>query len=503
MDKFYQVEKIDNWNVKIKVPAYQKGDFRFRNSDRVYKYYLKKYVLEEFDDYLYDRIENGNEFVFKIGFCPFLLNRYRDKMDEESIKVLEGEIKTGLPNYFIDGLREEQMEDLNTLLKSKRGLFQCYTSYGKTEVIANLVNFIVKNRKEKVLILTASDPSKHTVCNRLFEKFNIDLSEFDYGRLANLVNIKGFFKSKKYNPKSEYWGEVKWILADEVEYCVNNTIKDIYDSILSGVEYMYGFSATTDKKEAKPLKNESKTYSMEYMNTIGRNKDLMRYFSGTSVYRKPIEFNIDLIYVKSSLSFDGIKEDKNYEYSEMIYELFTDDSFCKLLERICMSQDLIYVPMLRLQVIDYWIENYFKREEYYVMTICSRGFTVYCNGEVVADGLKLNEASYLINEGVINLIVGTKSSYNSLDFPRLNKVVTLYSKTANVVLQTIGRAARSKSFEVHNISTYKYVPIYTNDSKKRIKLIKDYYKNSNIREIERDERYFEKDSSPIIHASSS
>lgn len=501
MDKFYQVEKIDNWNIKIKIPAFKKNDFIFRNYGMVYEYYLKRYVRKEFDDYLYDRVENGNEFIFKIGFCSFLLNRYRGCMDEDSIRILEGEINTNLPNYFLDGLREDQMNDLNSLLKSKRGLFQCYTSYGKTEVIANLVNLIVKNRKEKVLILTASNQSKETVQERLSEKFDIDLKDFSYDSEVNLININGFFRSSKYNPDSPYWGEVKWVLADEVEHCVNDTIKNVYNSILSGVEYMYGFSATTDKKEAKPIGNCSESYDIEYMNTVGRNKDLVRYFSCTSVYRKPTRFSIELINVKSSLSFDGIGYDNNYEYSEIIYELFTDESFCKLLEKICMSQDLIYVPMLRLQVIDYWIKNYFKREEYYVMTICSRGFSIYCNGELVSDKLKLSDVSYMINEGMINLIIGTRSSYNSLDFPRLNKVVTLYSKTANVVLQTIGRAARSGSFKVYNISTYKNIPIYTNDSRKRIKLIKDYYSNSNIKEIEVDERFFEKNSPPIIYNS--
>ena len=506
--EFYQVKKMSQWRFVVKLPLFETGRFKFKDKVTVYKYWAKKYVTENVDDYLFERSKNDNEFIFRSGFAPLILKMFGDKMDIDSISRLEGYFKSDFPKFYFNNLLRNQNDDVNTLLKSKRGLFQCYTSYGKTEVIATLSNWISNTRGESLLIVTASSASKDTVVNRILDLFGTNISEFSYESNINIVNINGFFRSKKYDPDSEYWGNVKWILADEVENCIPERFRSILTKKLVNVEYVYGFSATTDKKEAMPLRvddgievldNQNKW--KKYVDIIGRNKVLIGFYSFTSVYSKPSKFSVKMINIRSTINFDWLDDTEGvYDYSEIIYDLFTDREMCNLLQSICFSKDLIYIPMPRLGVIDYWINNYFKRPDYPVMCISSRGYEVFVNGEKVRD-LKLADARDEIESGKIRLIVGTRSSYNSLDFPSLNKIITLFSKSANVVFQAIGRATRSKAFEVYNIFPIKKAPIYSIDLFKRLKLIKEYYKDSSLTVIEEDERIYTWNNSPdYIHS---
>lgn len=505
--EFYQVEKISQWRFVIKLPLHEKGRFKFFKESVKYQYWTKRFVSEKTEDYLFERIRLDNEFVFRSGFAPFILEIFRNGMDEESIKILESYFKTDFPRFYFNNLTKTQNNDLNDLLKSKRGLFQCYTSYGKTEIIATISDWIANKREENLLIVTASDLSKGTVISRIKSLFGKDIKKFDYDSNINILNINGFLRSKKYDKNNDYWKNVKWILADEVENCVTDTFKTHLTQCMSGVEYIYGFSATTDKKEALPLRVGDGMDAMrnnkewkKYIDLIGRNKDLIGFYSFTSVYSKPDKFSVKMVHVKSTLNFDWLDDTEGYyDYSEIVYDLFTDKGLCTLLQSICFNKDLIYIPMPRLTVIDHWIKNYFRKSGYTVMCISSRGFEVFENGEKLRE-MKLDEAREEIESGKIRLIIGTKSSYNSLDFPSLNKIITLYSKSANVVFQAIGRATRSKEFEVYNIFPARKAPIYSADLFKRIKLIKEYYGDSDLKVIEEDERiYTWKDSSNNLH----
>jgi hypothetical protein len=101
--------------------------------------------------------------------------------------------------------------------------------------------------------------------------------------------------------------------------------------------------------------------------------------------------------------------------------------------------------------------------------------------------ITLEELKEYIKDDMVDIIVGTKSSYSALDFPELNKVIPLTSQLASNVLQAIGRVSRTKEFTIFNLVPYKYIKVYSNDLRKRNKLIKEYYSESKINYIKRTE----------------
>lgn len=517
--EFYTVEKIDNWYFRIKLPYVDRGKCSYKDKELTYIYAIGRYVNKEVVKYLYQEEVDDGVFVFQIGYAAFILNTFYNQLSSDSIKLLEDIIFTDnqLPKF--DNLLGYQNEDLHQLFEYRRGLFQTFTSYGKTEVISTLANYIVNQLHQNLLIVTGGNPALNEISNRLYDKFGIDLDYFDEEAPLNLINVNGFLRSSYYDKNSDYWKKPMWILADEVEYCVTEGAMEMYENI-PNIIGMYGFSATSDKKAAEPIYSrvsDSFMHSKEMTRLLsnpfnkeanamkwnelldkenwrvrsimGRNKYLVGYFGTTVVFKKPEDFNITLIDVTTTISADDIEIPAEYSYNEIIYNIFVEKRMCNLIESIVMKEGLTFIPMFRLEVIDYWIDNYFKKDDFLVLCICGRGYELYENGEYLGS-IDLEEMKRLVHFGRIGVILGTRSSYNALDLPELNRCILLYSKVANIVIQAIGRTTRSKTFEVFNISPMKNIPQYSKDYVERKNLIKEYYKECNIVEVKRLESYY-------------
>lgn len=517
--EFYEVEKLEAWYFKIKLPYIDRKRLAFDRESLKYVYAIRRYVKDTVTDYLYQEEVGDGEFIFQIGYASLILNEFRSELSQSGVELLESIIfsDTMLPDF--PNLYDYQNRDLKQLVSVTRGLFQCYTSYGKSEIIATLADYIANDLGENVLIVTPNDAALKELRHRLFKRFKIDLDYFDEELNINAINLNGFLRSSYYDPNSEYWKNNFWILADEVENCCSESAMEFYEN-LPNVDRMYGFSATSDKKYAEPLysrvpdhllrskeledlladKFNPSASKMKYVDKInqfkwdirtvlGRNKYLVGYFGTSAVFKKPRDFDIKLIDVVTTISSGEVNLPSSYEYNEIIYDLFTNDNICHLIESIAFKVGTIFIPMFRLEVIDHWLDNYFKKQDYLVLCICGRGYELYHMGELLCT-LTLDEVKKCVHDGVIGLILGTKSAYNALDLPELDKCLLLYSKTANIVLQAIGRTARQKRFEVYNIAPLTRIPTYSSDLFERKALIKEYYNECNIVEQSINENYF-------------
>lgn len=517
--EFYKVEKLNDWYIKIKLPYIDRARCSYNQQILKYIYAIGRYVKDTELQYLYQEEVNDGEFIFQIGYAAFILNEFRQQLDLESINLLENIIFSDdkLP-YFIN-LTNHQNDDLQLLAQYKRGMFQVFTGYGKTEVIATLANYIVNTLHEHVLIVTPSSVALDEIKYRLYDRFNIDLDYFDYESNINAINLNGFLRSGMYDNTHEYWSNNFWILADEVEHCCSESAMEFFES-LHHVKRMYGFSATADKKNAEPIYsrvsdeflNSDKLLNLTSATTnvfnnrqlycklineesarvrdiMGRNKYLVGYFGTSVVFKKPSKFNITLIDIMSTISSDDIEIPKEYDYNEIIYSLFTDDRLCRLLESIVFKEGMTFIPMFRLQVVDYWIDNYFKKKDFLVLVISGRGYELYENG-VYLNHITMEEMKRLVKLGMIGVILGTRSSYGAMDLPELNRSILLYSKVANIVIQAIGRTARGEDFEIISIVPSKTIPTYTKDLLERKELIKSYYENCKIIEVKRNENFY-------------
>jgi len=495
---FYEVELIDPWFFKIKLPYVCKDRLSYNQASLKYIWSIKRYVNDTIKAYLFEEELEDGVFRFQIGFATFIYNEFINELPQESLSKLESIIFSDLKLPYFDKLYDYQNKDLTQLVSLNRGMFQCYTSYGKTRLISVLADYVSNVRKEKILVVTCNTAALEELTDRFWEIFGYEYKYFDENSLLNVINVNGYLRSAQYDKNSDYWNDLIWIIADEVENCVTETSFEFYENLKS-VKYMYGFSATSDKKMADPIYSrlpkdtnpkEIQKAIQKVKDTLGRNKFLVGYYGSTAVFKRPRDFNIKLINVLTSISKDDLELPLEYAYNEVIYSLFTSNRICNLIESIVYKVGLIFIPMFRLEVIDYWIDNYFKKDGFLSVVISSRGYEVYISGEYM--GLvNLNEFKKMVSDGIVNAIFGTRKSYSALDLQELNRCLLLYSKTANIVIQAIGRTTRSGKFEIYNIYPIKNIPTYSKDLAERLNLIKSYYSDCEIIESSISENYYD------------
>lgn len=518
--EFYSIEKIDEWYFKLKLPYIDRKRVAFNRDSLKYLYAIKRYVRDIVTDYLYQEELEDGVFKFNIGMAAFVYNEFYRNLDERSIELLE-DILFSREEYDVNfpGLYNYQNEDLRTLLTMNRGMFQTYTGYGKSEVIATLANFLYEETDLNVIIVTANSTAYDEIKHRIKTLFGLESGYLDYGSKLNILNLNGVLRSSWYDPNHEFWKEEFCILADEVESCVSDTAMGFYET-LGKVKYMYGFSATSDKKKADPvysrvpdeilntpemliLKNDTNNRfesSLKYLerledhkstvrDILGRNKNVVSYFGTSVIFRKPRDFRISMIDVVTTISQSDLELPSDYVYSEIIYELFTAPKMCELIEAITYKVGTIFIPMFRLQVIDHWLETIFRKKDFLVLVISGRGFQIYEDGELLGN-ITMGEMKKMVRDDVIGVILGTKSSYSALDLPELKRSLLLYSKTANIVIQAIGRTARQNEFEVYSIVPINNIPTYTKDLIERKSLIYDYYSDCKIIDYKYNENVY-------------
>jgi len=472
-----QMFKVDSDDL-----PYLNKEFSWEASERVYDYRTKKLEWRKVMYHLYTNIDIYGCY-FMAGFAPYILYHYGDKMDEESKEVLKSYIYADY-EFDFDGLRDYQIADVKEMMKFKRGLFSVYTGYGKTQIIAKLIDYVVNVRKEKILVIAPSSKALEEIQLRVQKVCGLTSSYFDYNALYNAINTNGFLRSGSYNRTEPYWKEVKWLIADECEYCLSDSAAGMMD-LLINLEYCYGFSGTADKSGADRI-----VMRQGSCDVVHRNKALIDYFGFSIVYRRPNDFQVELINIKTSMFNDltGLRISNEGEvYSEVILDLFTDKRFCEGLMKIVEKEkDGIYIPMGRLEVIYHWLNYVFVWKNGKIANICGDGIQIWSEGALV-EHIDLEELKRRVENGEIEVIVGTQSSYRAIDLPKLYKILPLTSRVASAVIQQIGRVARGRKFQIFNLVPSIYVTIYSSDMKERMKLIKTYYADCQLTEVSRRE----------------
>jgi primosomal protein N' len=94
---------------------------------------------------------------FKVGWGILLLNMFKSLLSpDDKEKILNTIYSSNFRTVPFPNLRDYQNEDILHLLKYKYGLFSCYTGYGKSEIIATVINYVVNETNDKILILVPS-----------------------------------------------------------------------------------------------------------------------------------------------------------------------------------------------------------------------------------------------------------------------------------------------------------------------------------------------------------
>lgn len=360
----------------------------------------------------------------------------------------------------------------------------------KTQVIATLANYYY-NIGKSVLIVTPNKKPNEEVVKRCKTAFNLTVPSDDL-RINSIITNGLLNRNDIKNPESlaqyeELWKNYQVVLCDEVEYTINPGGKFLYDR-LTGAECLYGFSGSADKTGGEMI-----TFQDGLSDVVIRNKDLIKYFGPSLVYRRPVTLNIDYISVLTpslnsvdlkDIKFSGSNNSENI-YLKLMTRLWTNPSVCRTLVNAIKRYPKMYIPMNNLnEIIKCWIENYFIGV-FRILLICHEGYVYYDlegNRTVLKD---LSQACDYVRDGLVDVIPSTSSGFRALDLPGLENIGLFAGKVAGVTLQTVGRTARGTHM---NIITFKpmskRIPIYSKGLEEREEMIHEYYKYCNIKDIE-------------------
>lgn len=475
------------------------GLFKYKSEEGSFNVFKGRFEYHSVSRNVYDscrKIGIGWRYKFKIGWSMLIYNMYINKLGPDNIKKLIGTLYSSryrtkpFPN-----LKSYQNEDVLHILKYKMGLYQVYTSYGKTETIATLVNYIYLETNDNVLLLVPSKKCRDELVKRCSEKFNICIPSSD-GRI-DLIVTSGVGKSKKYSDPeklketSEYLKKFDWLLADEVEYVMSPGGKKVLD-LCTNVKYKYGFSGTADKTNGEMI-----NFSCGLTKVVTNNSSLIGYFGQALIFRMPNNLEVNLVSIKTSCFYNLEFTESDFSNDENIYlnvltKTWTNDEVCKFITSIIPEYPMLFIPINNLSnIISNWIDNYW-RNKFRILLISGEGYIYYGIDENPIK-VNLSEACKLINDKVVDVIPSTSSGYRALDLPGLTNILLIQGKVAGVVLQSVGRVARGKVTNIIRLdptnSKFK-IPVYSKGADSRESMIKNYYKYCKINNITRYEHEF-------------
>ncbi len=438
----------------------------------------------------------GNyKYVLGLGWAAYLLGVFKDKISIDDYNdilknVIMADVYRTTP---FPELRDYQNDDVLFLLKYRTGLYCVNTGYGKTQVIATLVNYAHEVLGKKVLLVCPSNKARDELVKRCKNVFGITVStqDKDMNGEVDCIITSGLMNTKKVKdpilcePFKKVLSEYEWVLVDEVEYTINAAGQFLYDCC-TGAERFYAFSGTADKEQAKIL-----SFAQGLDDAVIRNKDLIKYFGPSLIYRMPLNIDIDDIIIKTTaldnLKLGEIDKDGNV-YQQVMNAIWTDPNICNVITKIIKRFPMLFIPINNLNcVIDNWMQSYFIGR-FRTLLISSRGYQYFdLDGSVKS--LTLDEVCQYAKDDLIDVIPGTASSYRALDIPKLENIFLIQGVRAGIVLQSIGRVARGEHMNIISIEPYskRKIPVYSKGVVNRKEMFGDYYQYCNLTEQVIDE----------------
>jgi hypothetical protein len=473
-----------------------KSLLEYTHTEKKYNFIFKQWRDTKVHGKIYDRTKldkaTGHTFFeLGLGWAAYVLGVFRDYLILDDVQDITSAVKADSYRTIpFPELRDYQNDDVLHLLKYKIGLFTCYTGYGKSQVIATLANYAYRDLGQKVLLLAPGKKAKEELVKRCKNVFGLDIPSSD-GRIKAMIT-NGISNSKKYKDPAQLeaikqeMATYDWVLADEVEYCISPGGIKILD-MLTGVRRFYGFSGTSDKTAGQMI-----SFVEGLSKCVTDNRDLVKYFGPSLVYRLPLHLSIDLVSVRTS-SLDhvdlGDLDNEGNIYAAIMGRIWSNPTVCQTIVKVAKHYPMLFIPINSLvEVITNWIENYFIGK-LRVLLISGEGYIYY---DIMGNRQKidLGQACDYIRNGMVDIIPSTSSGYRALDFPGLENIFLIQGAIAGVVLQCIGRVARGSHMNIISLDPLgkTKIPVYTKGRAERRKMIQEYYKYCNITESEILER---------------
>lgn len=467
----------------------------YQTTETRYNPWYKQWVDQKIKGKIYNRKTKKNGkiyFEIGVGFAAYLLKIFANDISKDDYNdVCSAIYQSTYRTQEFPELRDYQNQDVLHCLKYKFGLFSCYTGYGKTQIIATLAKYFYQDMGKKVLLVTPQTKPRDELIKRIKSNYGIKVStKIGSGNIQAMIT-NGLMNRKETKDPALEPGFIKElesfdvVLVDEVEYCANPGGFYIFSHAVNA-EVRFGFSGTSDKNSAKLIGFTNGLNDP----TVISNKDLIKFFGTSLVYRKPLDLTINNVIVKTeSMNNDKLRlwevsEDSGNIYLEIMTKIFTNPEVSKTIARIAKTYPMTFIPINNLHNIIYeWIDKYFMGK-FRILLVCGEGY-IYYDLSRVRSKLSLQEACDKIKAMDVDVIFSTSSGFRALDFPNLKNILLIQGKIAGSVLQQVGRVARQKEFNIITLepANGKSLPVHTKSQKIRKEMINEYYSYCKINEI--------------------
>lgn len=448
--------------------------FTFKHGIRKYDYKKKDWYYETVEKTI-PKVISATSLLFPMGYIFVFTNLFYKSISPSLLNDITAKFKNTeftIDNYYDLVDENDTYFKLSELIKNKRGVLQIPTGKGKTEMIATLaMNIMAKG--EKVLVTSEQGKVLEEIRDRIAKLGHIFPKKRNPNDLIYIIKPSAFCKSYEFSDdwKENFGSNVKYIISDEAETVPNATFMNKLFPILSKVEYLWGFTATSNKLSSLGIPKDASLKPL-----LNVYSDLVISYFGFSVSNElPTGYNIKITTIDCDIRVHPDISD----YHKVIQTVTNSDLFGMIIREILNREDNLFVPINSRVAFS----SILKKSWVYngkTLLICGDGCQVYDNN-VYVDTVSLSEAKRMIKDKEVRLILGTMSSYRGIDFHGLKSVLMSFDKQPDLVKQIIGRLTRGSDFSIYLIKPKEYVPYLRNAFWCIIKEIKQYYSKCNLK----------------------
>lgn len=369
-------------------------------------------------------------------------------------------------------LWDNQVKCLEEVTSKSHGIAILRTGAGKTTMISVLAKNAL-DKGLKVLVMAPSNGVLHEIRDRFSKDFKIKCKYyFDDTKKIHFINPRGMFRSNKFWLHDPYWQDIDCIIFDEVESCMNEMFLKVLNRIPSP-KFMYGFSGTANKVTGGKLE----------FNPGGKHTDnelnLISYLGGTTWYEKPKDRIVNFKRIEPSLKIGEItKEDREDPFNKIPIKVASTDNYHKLIKKLFTDGHVknLFIPFVSRVAIN----EFLKRTPFKVGLITGSGFHKVMTPQSEPEKCTLDDIKELASKNKIQLILGSRAAFAGIDFPPNwdSSLANAIGNLANSSVQAAGRVSRAKEFNMFWFTCRGQVPVFNQQVRGAVKLMKQYYSES-------------------------
>ena len=392
--------------------------------------YSDKGIYSHLDDY-YD---------CSISLLPLILNIFNSL----SIELDTSEIDSFYSDYQFDfsnpdlgtgKLRDEQYDVvLNKIKNHNRGILQCNTGFGKSELMIYLFTHYTGTGNK--LLLTNNNQVAEELKLR-FKKYELDHKSLN----IMIINPISFMNSNasKDPGNIEFLSNVDFIQIDELE-SVPKSLEDLLE-IVGPVRYLYGYSASPDKSRGRDLSNP------HVLDEVLPDTVKVINLAGFSLYYKAPIKPIEVTVIRSKMNKEWLPDwcKKSDSKGALVTKqklsqsnLFKSDLILHIIEDCILpnKKNILFIPYRFIEHGDKIFE-YFKSSNYKILQW--DGDKIRSNFQ---SGITQKDIKKLTEDNAFDILIASKVADRGVDFRNLNDILLFLHSQYNNVIQVIGRISR-------------------------------------------------------------